>query len=59
MCQDVSCMTLMQPWLLAASNVCACGFQQTALINWEPSDACPLAVGPENTLFAMGFASAL
>lgn len=52
-------MSLMQPWLLAAKSTCACGFQHTALMNCDPSDACPFAVGPENTRFAIGFASAL
>ena len=54
-------MTLIVPWLLAASSVSVSGFQQTALMNWLLSCA-PLAgavprgsaEGAEKTRFATG-----
>ena len=48
-------MILMQPWLLAASRVWSLGFQQTALMNWGPSEG---EAGLENSFVAMGLASA-
>ena len=50
-------MTLMEPWLLAASRVCACGFQATAEMNWGPSEP-PPPPGLEKSRLAMGLASA-
>ena len=60
--QEVSCSTLMAPWLFAASRVCDIGFQQTALMNCrfgregpEPEVLGIMEIGGENRRFAMGF----
>ncbi len=45
--QDVSCMTLTAPRLVAASSVRERGFQQTALMNWPPSAAAAPATAPK------------
>ena len=46
-------MTLMEPWLLAARSVCACGFQATAEMNWAPLKCALAARRGEQPLWAL------